>query len=311
MRKLTPAQIRSKSSMVKKVMKHHFGSLPKNIEFKPSGLTNFVFEAHCKREKYIIRIGSSSEKLHDFTKEQWAVEQAKEKGVPVAEILEVGNKIIDKPYMLQHKLDGEEAPNHPERLTILRELGAYAKTIHSIKTNNYGEVFDWSKNRLSKNNTWKSYLQGEWKVPDRIKMLQKSGLLNRERLGKLKAAIKKVEQWNFPPSLNHGDLRLKNVIVNEKGKILAIIDWDNCTSHIAPYWDFSIALHDLSIDGKQQFLDGYGITAKKYIEMEYGIKVFNILNYAETIEKLIKKKDKNQLELYELRLNGHLDLFSL
>ena len=100
-------------------------------------------------------------------------------------------------------------------------------------------------------------------------------------------------------------------MVNKKGKILAIIDWDNCTSHIAPYWDISIALHDLSIDGKQQFLDGYGITAKEYIKMEYGIKVFNILNYTETIEKLIKKKDKNQLELYELRLNGHLDLFSL
>ena len=311
MRKLTAAQIRSKSSMVKKVMKHHFGSLPKKIEFKPAGLTNFVFQAQCKTDKYIIRIGSSPEKLHDFIKEQWAIEQAKGKGVPVAEILEVGNKIIGKPYMLQQKLDGEEAPNHPERLTILRELGAYAKTIHSIQTNNYGQVFDWSKNRLSKNITWKSYLNDEWKVPERIELLQKSGLLNKIKLGKLNAAIRKVEKWNFPPALNHGDLRLKNVIVNEKGKILAIIDWDNCTSHIAPYWDISIALHDLSIDGKQQFLDGYGITAKEYIKMEYGIKVFNILNYAETIEKLIKQKDKNQLALYELRLNGHLDLFSL
>jgi hygromycin-B 4-O-kinase len=311
MRKLTPAQIRSKTMMVKKVMNHHFGSLPKKIEFKPAGLTNFVFEAQCKTDKYIIRIGGSPEKLHDFMKEQWAIEQAKEKGVPVAEILEVGNKIIGTPYMLQQKLDGEEAPNHLERLNILRELGAYAKIIHSIKTNNYGEVFDWSKNRLSKNNTWKSYLHKEWKIPERIKMLRKSGLLNREKLTKLNAAIEKVEKWSLPPSLNHGDLRLKNVIVNDKGKILAIIDWDNCISHIAPYWDISIALHDLSIDGKQQFLDGYGITAKEYIKMEYGIKVFNILNYTEAVEGLLKKKDKNQLALYELRLNGHLDLFSL
>ena len=292
-------------------MKHHFGVLPKKIEFKPAGLTNFVFEAHCKKDKYIVRIASSAEKLSDYIKEQWAVEQAKEKGVPVAEILEVGNEIIGTPYMLQEKLDGEEAPNHPDRLNILKDLGAYAKTIHSIKTNNYGQVFDWSKNRLSKNNKWKNYLIEEWKVPERINMLQKSGLLKREKLGKLKAAIKKIEKWNFSPSLNHGDLRLKNVIVNEKGKILAIIDWENCTSHIAPYWDLSIALHDLSIDGKQQFLDGYGITAKEYIKLDYGIKVFNILNYTEAIGRLIKAKDKNQLELYELRLNGHLDLFSL
>ena len=311
MRKLTKAQIRSKTLMVKKIMKHHFGSLPKKIEFKPAGLTNFVFEAHFKTDKYIIRIGNSPDKLNDFNKEQWAVEQAQGKGVPVSEILEVGSKIIGTPYMLQQKLDGEEAQNHPERLNILHELGKYARTIHSIQTNNYGEVFDWSKNRLSKNNKWKNYLHEEWKVPQRINMLEKSGLLKTEKIRKLKAAIKKIEKWNFPPSLNHGDLRLKNVIVNDKGKILAIIDWDNCISHIAPYWDFSIALHDLSIDGKQQFLDGYGITAKEYTKMDYGIKVFNILNYTETIEELIKKKDKNQLELYKLRMNGHLDLFSL
>jgi len=311
MRKLTPAQMRSKKSMVTKVIKHHFGSLPKKIEFKPAGLTNFVFEVQCKAEKYIVRIARSPEKLNDYIKEQWAVEQAKEKGVPVAEILEVGIKTIGVPYMLQQKLDGEEAANHPERLTILNEVGVYAKMIHSIKTNNYGEVFDWSKNLLSKNNRWQNYLHEEWKVPERMKMLQKSGLFDKQRFTKLQAAIRKIEKWNFPPSLNHGDLRLKNVIVNEKGKILAIIDWENCISHIAPYWDLSIALHDLSIDGKQQFLDGYGILTKEYIKMDYGIKVFNILNYSRTIERLIEKKDKKQLELYKLRLNGHLDLFTL
>ena len=311
MRKLTPAQISSKSAMVKKVMKHHFGILPKNIQFKPAGLTNFVFEAQHRQEKFIVRIANAPEKLSSFIKEQWAVEQAREKGVPVAEILEVGNEIIGVPYMLQQKLDGEEAMNHPERLKILFDLGNYAKIIHGIKTNNYGQVFDWSKNRLSKNSKWKNYLHEEWNVPHRIKLLQNSGLLKNEKLAKLKSAINKIEKWNFEPALNHGDLRLKNVIVNEKGKILAIIDWENCISHIAPYWDLSIALHDLSIDGKQQFLDGYGITAKEYSKLDYGIKVFNILNYTSTIEKLMQKKDKNQLELYKLRLNGHLDLFSL
>jgi aminoglycoside phosphotransferase (APT) family kinase protein len=311
MRKLSTVQIRNKSSMVKKVMKHHFGVMPKNIEFKPAGLTNFVFEAHCKGDKYIVRIADERDKLNDFTKEQWAVEKAKEKKVPVAEILEVGSEIIGVPYMLQQKLDGEEAANHPERLKILLELGKYAKIIHSIQTNNYGEVFDWSKNRLSKNSKWINYLHEEWKVPERIKMLEKSKLLSKEKIGKLNAAIKKMEKWNLKPSLNHGDLRLKNVIVNKKGKIIAIIDWENCTSHIAPYWDLSIALHDLSIDGKQQFLDGYGISAKEYVKLDYGIKVFNILNYTESIEKLIKKKDRNQFELYKLRLNGHLDMFSL
>jgi len=256
MRKLTSAQIRSKFSMVKKVMKHHFGILPKKIEFKPAGLTNFVFEAESKKDKYIVRIASSSGKLNDFIKEQWAVEKAREKGVPVAEILEAGSQIIGVPYMLQQKLEGEEAVNHPDRLNILCELGKYAKIIHSIPTTNYGEVFDWSKNRLSKNDSWKKYLQEEWKVPERIMLLKKTSLITTTRLNKLQKAITKVEKWNIKPALNHGDLRLKNVMVDKKGKIIAILDWDNCTSHMAPYWDLSIALHDLSIDGKQHFLDG-------------------------------------------------------
>ena len=50
---------------------------------------------------------------------------------------------------------------------------------------------------------------------------------------------------------------MKNVIVNEAGEIKAILDWEDCSSNCAPYWDFSIALHDLSIDGKQKFLEGY------------------------------------------------------
>lgn len=311
MRKLTAAQIRSKSSLVKKVMKHYFGVLPSGVEFKSTGLTNFVFEAHCKKEKYIIRIAGATKELNDFIKEQWAVEKAKEKGVPVAEILEVGSKIIGVPYMLQKKLEGEEALNHPDRLNILCELGKYAKIIHSIPTSNYGEVFDWSQNRLSKNDNWKKYLENDWQVAERMMLLKKSNLITAARLNKLQVAINKIERWNFKPALNHGDLRLKNVIVDKKGKIIAIIDWDNCTSHMAPYWDLSIALHDLSIDGKQHFLDGYGMDMNEYAKLDYGIKLFNILNYAETIEQLMREKNKLQLEHYRLRLNGHFDLFSL
>jgi len=48
----------------------------------------------------------------------------------------------------------------------------------------------------------------------------------------------------------------------------------------------------------------------EYVRLDYAIKVFNILNYTETLERLMKQKDKVQLEHYRLRLNGHLDLFS-
>lgn len=310
MAKHTPAQIRSKTDMVKKVMKHHFGSMPKNVRFKPAGLTNFVFEAECKAGKFIVRIASDASKLNDYIKEQWAVERVSEKGVPVAEILEVGNEIIPFPYMLQRKLDGSEALHHPERLSILKEMGHYTRLINSISTSDFGNTFDWSKNRLSKNTTWKSFLQDELRMKERIQTLEKNKIIDQPNLNKLKKAVARVEKWKATPSLNHGDIRLKNVITNEKGKILAIIDWENCTSNISPYWDLSIALHDLSIDGKQSFLEGYGIHPNEYKEIAYGIKVFNVLNYTSSIERFLDKKNNLMLDFYRLRLNGYLDMFS-
>ena len=152
--------------MVKKIMKHHFGVMPKKIEYKPAGMTNYVFEANCGGRDFIIRIAGSAAKFSDFLKEQWAVERAREKGVPVAEILEVGHEIVSMPYMLQAKLKGTEAVDHKDRLDILHQLGKYAQLIHSIPTSSYGNVFDWSKNRLSKNKSWKDYLHEEARNAD-------------------------------------------------------------------------------------------------------------------------------------------------
>ena len=109
----------------------------------------------------------------------------------------------------------------------------------------------------------------------------------------------------------HGDLRLKNVLVNEAGKIAAIIDWENCTSGIVPYWDFSIALHDLSIDGKQKFLEGYGLDFDEFNRMAWLIKAFNLINYSNTFKRIVEKKDAHRMEFYRLRMNGYLDLFSI
>src|SRR5829696_1825040 len=141
----TAIQVRQKKEMVKKIIRHHLGSSPKRVEFKPAGKTNFVFEAECKQEKFIIRIGSEANKFNDYLKEQWAVEKADSMGIPVADILEIGNEIVSLPYMLQKKLDGTEATDHPDRKRILKEVGTISRLIHHIPTTQFGNVFDWSK----------------------------------------------------------------------------------------------------------------------------------------------------------------------
>jgi len=311
MSKRSGAQIKTKTEMARKVVAHHFGNSRKRIEFKPAGKTNFVFDVHTKDGDFIVRIAGTGTKINDFIKEQWATHKAKEKGVPVPEILEVGNEIISLPYMLQKKLDGKEAVDHPDRLDILEKLGGYARLIHSIPTTGFGTVFDWSKNKLSKQKTWPEFLENELELESRLKFLQKKNILDKKKIVKLVTFFEKIKKWKVSPFLNHCDLRLKNVIVNDAGKIQALIDWENCASNVAPYWDFSIALHDLSIDGKHRFLQGYGLDIDEFEKMAYALTAFNLINYVPSLQRLIQKKDKATLALYTLRLNGSLDLFSL
>lgn len=297
--------------MAKKVFMHHFGKTPDKIIFQPAGRTNFVFEVASGRKHYIVKISTSAAKLHDFIKEQWVVQKASEQRIPVPEILEVGTEIVQFPYMLQESVTGDEAVDHPLRSDILCDLGEYTKLIHQIQTNGFGHNFDWSNNKLSKQSTWADYLANELDVDNRLQFFQKHNFLPAKKIDKLNTIFRKIGRWKLAPSLNHCDLRLKNVIVNRKGKIQAIIDWENSASNVAPYWDFSIALHDLSIDNKQRFLEGYGLDFAEFNRMSYALTAFNIVNYVPSLQRAIDKKDKTRLEFYKLRLNGSFDLFSL
>ena len=65
-------------------------------------------------------------------------------------------------------------------------------------------------------------------------------------------------------------------------------------------WELSLALHDLSIDEKQVFLEGYGLAEKKFREMRRSSKHSNIINYAPEIGRLAEAKDPVKLEHIKL-----------
>ena len=142
-------------------------------------------------------------------------------------------------------------------------------------------------------------------------ILATNEILLEAHLHELEHIITNAKTKQHKPSLNHSDLRLKNVIVDEGGDIAAIIDWEDCLSTIAPEWEISIALHDLTIDEKQAFIDGYGLSVQQVEEMAPLLKAFNILNYSSTIENAIQTGDQKSLDQIKLRLAGSLDLYRL
>jgi aminoglycoside phosphotransferase (APT) family kinase protein len=212
--------------------------------------------------------------------------------------------------MISRRAEGREATFHPKRLEILRELGSIAARINTIPTSGFGTTFDWSNNQLSLNDSWEEFLNKELDIERRFKILSKRNMLSRPQIKKLSEILRARAKKSVKPNLNHGDLRLKNVLVSREGAIKAVIDWEDCIS-LLPCWELSVALHDLSIDEKQAFLEGYGLKQPKIVGMAPMIKALNVINYAPEIERLAEAKDFARLEQYRTRLGGVLDLYCL
>jgi hygromycin-B 4-O-kinase len=298
--------------MARDVIAHHFGSRkPRRIEHKATGLSNFVFQISHADGDFIVRISPETSRIDSFIKEQWAQNKARAAGVPVPEILEVGSGVINQAFMISRVVEGGEATFHPKRFEIVREMGRYAALINSIETEGFGSTFDWSSNQLSRNETWRAFLENELKFEEKLECLEKRKMLDAAKAKKIRQILSGAAKQKTKPSLNHGDIRLKNVMVDDDGKITAFLDWEHCTSNLAPIWELSLALHDFSIDEKQLFLEGYGLKEKKLLEILPIVKAINFINYAPQIERLASEKDAAHLEKYRTRLSGALDLYSL
>jgi aminoglycoside phosphotransferase (APT) family kinase protein len=309
-KKASAGQVDKFRDLARMVLEHHFGNRPGRITYKSAGLSNFVFDAKHAEGEFIVRISPDKARLDAFIKEHWTEQAARKAGVPTAEILETGISVIPFPYAISRSVQGIDATDHPERNRIVGELGRMAARINSIRTRGFGETFDWSNNALSLNKTLKEYLEGEYRYRERIETLERARLVPAATIKAVKKIMLDLVKLKARPVLNHGDLRLKNVIADEAGKIIAIIDWEKATSNIAPHWEFSIALHDLGIDGQQQFIDGYGIKPKRLLEIIPFVKSFNMLNYVDEINRLTAAKDKQALERLGARLAGTFDLYS-
>lgn len=305
------AEIKQAKEMARAVIAHHFGNKkPRRIEHKTSGLSNFVFAAHHAEGDFIVRISPDPTRINSFIKEQWAQNKAGEIGVPTPEILEVGTDIISQPFMISRIVEGQEATFHPKRFEILKEMGRYAALINTIHTSGFGSTFDWSSNQLSLNSSWREFLEKELQFESKLATLEKHKMLDAAQAKKIRKTLADAGKTKIKPALNHGDIRLKNVMVDDDGRITAFLDWEHCTSNFAPVWELSLALHDLSIDEKQLFLEGYGLKENKLAELMPVVKAVNFVNYAPEIERLANEKDKTHLEQLRTRLSGALDLYS-
>jgi len=257
------------------------------------GQVNQIYFLKTAKEKYILRTDLSEDNTNRFQKEMWCSEVANEQGVLSPKIFTIGLE-GGHPYMIMSYVEGKngDESTDDEKDKIWNELGKYARKIHSIPVEGYGEgmtapgVFKDSWSRYVNYNI--SSLTPDDKV---IKL----GVITEKESEKMKNIFLELLNTNFNFGLIHYDLSLKNTILTTKGEV-CLIDWGSAKSAPVPHLDIAEILDSSLEENSKQFalfLEGYGLTFQEYEKIKSEMAKVNLLIHTDKLRwALDRKKEK-------------------
>jgi len=271
------------------------------------GLTNHVFVMDGAEGAFVLRMDPSTAKLDEYRKERWAIDHARRMDIPAPNVIEVGTTEKGVSFMLARCERGQPATALQDSRAVLRQLGQYARRLHEAALDSFGGQH---RGLTSPWRNWPDYLEHEFRIEWRLERLRALALLDEAGARRVADVVLHLGNGR-EPRINHGDLRLKNVLVDGDGRISAIIDWEFAVAGPAPEWDLALALHDLSIDEKDAFVDGYGLDHDALAEARPVIAALNLLHYAPFVDAAARANDDEQLTHYRRRFARVYDLYSV
>jgi len=235
------------------------------------GSVNKVFFAEAGNNKVVIRMSERGEALDEYEKEAWCIENAAARGVPVPSVLTVG-RYESNAYIIQSHVAGDEGRvSQVPKQDIWRELGKYSRKIHSIEVAGFGlKLSDIIQGDARK--SWLRYLEYNIGSLTEDDQLIKLNVLTKSQSKIIEAVFADLKGREFIFGLNHGDLSLKNTIVDEHG-IVNLLDWGSAEGSIVPHHDLIQMLKMKMLENSpnneeiQAFLDGYGIAQSEFEQM--------------------------------------------
>ena len=282
---------------------------PDHIRRRGGGLTNLVYQVDLDDRSVIVRINADPHKLKVFERERRAMKLARDARLPVPRVLHVGAD--PHPFVVLENVRGTVGPHAYDRIGTVRQMGEIAARIHRIQMTGFGPTaIDAAlAPRAARRHTFGAHLERDLDASERIATLERLGMFLPDNANKMREILAHMSTWRRNPVLHHGDIRLKNVIVDPDGQIVALLDWENCTSSVPALWDLSISLHDLTIDEKQAFLQGYGYGPRELTKSIGYMRLLNALNYTPFIAAMAKANEKAKLSWHRARIAGDFNLY--
>jgi len=207
--------------LAKTVLRHE----PNNVRRRGGGLTNFVYQVDVADQSLIVRINAAPEKLRTFKREQQGMNLARDAGLPVPQVLHVGAD--PHPFMVLDNVRGAVGTHAYNRITTVHQMGELTARIHQIQTQGFGPTaLDAAPLRGTRRHSWGAHLEGDLHASERLAALERLGMLLPVNAERMRRTLAYMCTWRRNPVLHHGDMRLKNVIVDHEGKIVAALDWE-------------------------------------------------------------------------------------
>ncbi|WP_307544566.1 phosphotransferase family protein [Paenibacillus sp. V4I5] len=177
---------------------------------------------------------------------------------------------------------------------VWRQLGEYAKLIHSIQVKGFGEnLIDpnngefQSPSHAGSDGSWQGYVQYNINSLTEYDRFINLGVITQMESQRVRKLFENLKKEPFRFGLNHGDISLKNTIVNQEGQVI-LLDWGSAEVSVVSHGDIiqvmqcQILGEGPNIDEFKAFLDGYGLSEKDLTDLKHLLllRAFDKLRWA-------------------------------
>ena len=202
------------------------------------GSVNRIFVVETENHKVVVRISEWEKAFQEYEKEAWCSQQASKLDIPGPQVFTTG-KFENTSYAIHSFVTGDYGlDRHLDKTHIWRTLGEYAKRIHSIKVSGFGDVLaDPKKNQFrAYNSSWQDSINYHLAYLTENDEFIKLGVYNPGQTTDIQRIFESLGKRDFNFALNHGDLALRNTLVDQQGRV-NFLDWGCAEAHIVPHTD--------------------------------------------------------------------------
>lgn len=253
------------------------------------GEVNEIYILSTKSSKYILRLDPNENSLDRFQKEAWCMEEVFKKGVLVPRVHHLG--MVQKyPYIILSFIEGINGDESNEKTGLTwSRLGEYARKIHSIPIEGYGErmvspgIFD---------GKWQQFLSYNISSLSPDDKLRELGVITSAQSQKLRNIFEDIKITNFVFGLIHFDLSLNNTIITDDGGVY-LLDWGSAEVNVVPHMDIEEILESSLQDDSDEFelfLRGYGLVKADYKKIKPKIEKLSLLTKIDKLRWAIDRK---------------------